>query len=507
MKPICKALGEGLSYGGTLAAAALLAACGQQTDSNQASMDSAAQPEAAMPAAEAAAPADGPEARNMRLVGYNDLQGRSAYQPVVHRYGDRYILFVGHHAGEEMNPQTGQVEVNGMSVVDVTDPTAPVLLKHMPPSGAARGTQHVQPCDGSVLPNGDPAKTYLLRTNGQLSTELLDVTDPANPSVMLTVNTTGHTDNGRQQTHKIQWDCETGIAYLNGTVEGWRVPRVLQIYDLSTPEQPKHIRNFGLDGQQPGGDAPHTSGLHQPVVVGNRVYLGYESSGNGVLQILDRDKLLQGNPDAADPFAPTTENLLYPQIARLNMPSYYGVHTAKPIYDMPIPDYADNGEHNTGDFLLVTSEETGVECESDRDITMIIDVTEEDKPLPISNFQVPEEPGDFCHRGGRFGPHAPQDAYDPRFDKKLMLLSYFNGGIRAVDIRDPFHPTEVGYFIPQVTDKTKETCRAENDHCKVAIQTNNVNIDDRGYIYALDRAGTGLHIVELTGEAREIVGL
>jgi hypothetical protein len=39
------------------------------------------------------------------------------------------------------------------------------------------------------------------------------------------------------------------------------------------------------------------------------------------------------------------------------------------------------------------------------------------------------------------------------------------------------------------------------------ISTNNVNIDDRGYIYAVDRRHTGLHIVELTGAARHIVGL
>ena len=43
--------------------------------------------------------------------------------------------------------------------------------------------------------------------------------------------------------------------------------------------------------------------------------------------------------------------------------------------------------------------------------------------------------------------------------------------------------------------------------CDVAIQTNNVNIDDRGLIYGVDRAHTGLHIVELTGEAAAIVGL
>jgi len=31
---------------------------------------------------------DPPEARNMRLVGMNDLQARSAYQPTIHRQGD-----------------------------------------------------------------------------------------------------------------------------------------------------------------------------------------------------------------------------------------------------------------------------------------------------------------------------------------------------------------------------------------------------------------------------------
>ena len=38
--------------------------------------------------------------------------------------------------------------------------------------------------------------------------------------------------------------------------------------------------------------------------------------------------------------------------------------------------------------------------------------------------------------------------------------------------------------------------------CKVAIQTNNVEVDDRGYIYIVDRADTGMHILELSGDAR-----
>ena len=42
------------------------------------------------------------------------------------------------------------------------------------------------------------------------------------------------------------------------------------------------------------------------------------------------------------------------------------------------------------------------------------------------------------------------------------------------------------------------------ERCKIAIQTNNVEVDDRGLIYLADRADTGLHIVELTGAARDI---
>ena len=43
-----------------------------------------------------------------------------------------------------------------------------------------------------------------------------------------------------------------------------------------------------------------------------------------------------------------------------------------------------------------------------------------------------------------------------------------------------------------------------NARCKVVVQTNNVGVDDRGFIYIVDRAGTGLHILELTGSARSI---
>ena len=45
-----------------------------------------------------------PEASNMRLVGYDDLQARSAYQPTIHHQGDRWIAYIGHHGGTDDNP-------------------------------------------------------------------------------------------------------------------------------------------------------------------------------------------------------------------------------------------------------------------------------------------------------------------------------------------------------------------------------------------------------------------
>ena len=44
-----------------------------------------------------------PEAKDMALVGFNDLQNRSAYQPVIHRQGNRFIAYIGHHGGAALN--------------------------------------------------------------------------------------------------------------------------------------------------------------------------------------------------------------------------------------------------------------------------------------------------------------------------------------------------------------------------------------------------------------------
>jgi hypothetical protein len=137
------------------------------------------------------------------------------------------------------------------------------------------------------------------------------------------------------------------------------------------------------------------------------------------------------------------------------------------------------------------------------------DVTTEARPMMISSWTVPEASGNFCERGGRFGAHSSNESMAPVFYKKMAFIAFFNAGVRALDIRDPYHPREVGYFIPAITDKTDKRCVTIDgkDRCKVAIQTNNLETDDRGYIYIVDRANTGMHILELTGDARAVAGL
>jgi hypothetical protein len=451
---------------------------------------------------------DPPEANNMRLVGHNDLQERSAYQPTIHHQGNRYIAYVGHHGGtrdvpKPVNRLNGQAEFNGTSILDVTDPAQPKYLAHIPGlegNYEQGGAQMVRVCDGKTLPKGDPSKTYLLRVFGGRAHEIWDVTDLAKPSLLTRVV------EGLKDTHKSWWECDTGIAYLVSGAEGWRTRRMTLVYDLSDPTKPVKIREFGLVGQEPGSTGAVPADLHGPISLGpqvNRIYFGYGTNKGGVLQIVDREKLLNG------PKEPTPENLRYPVVGQLDMLPFNGAHTVFPMLKMPVAEFAKDKDGKLRDIVMIVDEQIRNECEENRQLVFFVDVTIESRPMVVSNFLVPEASGNFCERGGRFGSHSSNESMAPVFYKRIAFITYFNAGVRAVDVRNPYAPKEIGYFIPSITEATDKRCIKMDgqDRCKTAIQSNNVETDDRGYIYVVDRANTGMHILELTGEARAIAGL
>jgi len=298
-----------------------------------------------------------------------------------------------------------------------------------------------------------------------------------------------------------------------------------QVYDLGDPSEPRFIRNFGLPGQQPGSTGPAPTELHGMISTGpkgNRIYFGYGTGTSGVVQIVDRDKLLKGAKE------PTNANLVYPEVARLDLPPDMGAHTTFPLLGMQLGEFgkqklrpgsaaAAGIDHDHGDaapertqsgraFIAAIGETTANECLENRQLVRMVDITTESKPVGVSSWTVPESSGNFCNRGGRFGTHSSNENMTPIYYGRVLFIAHFNAGGRALDVRDPRQPKEIGYYIPAITDKTDKRCvgTGAEQRCKIAIQTNNVEVDDRGYIYIVDRSNTGMHILELSGPARRI---
>jgi len=70
----------------------------------------------------------------------------------------------------------------------------------------------------------------------------------------------------------------------------------------------------------------------------------------------------------------------------------------------------------------------------------------------------------------------------------LIFGAFFNGGVRIYDVSNPYHPDEVGYYVPD----------APPGSSLGAIQMNDVYVDENRLIYAIDRMSGGLYILELT---------
>ena len=294
----------------------------------------------------------------------------------------------------------------------------------------------------------------MLRVFGSQAHEIWDTTDPSKPVFVTTIVS------GLDATHKNWWECDTGIAYLvaDKASEGWHVNQHIKIYDLSNPANPVYMKDYGLPGQNPNSSvSPAPPGVHGPISVPerNRVYIPYGVGSDGVVQIVDRDKLL--NDKYANPMSPTDAELLDAQIGRIDMSPDQGGHTTFPVYGIPQPWYDNFNSGKTRDVLVVTSEATANFCQEAPHFGFLLDITTDSKPWPLSTLRVQDTSGNppFCTRGPRFGTHATNENFYPPYYGRLTFISYFDAGVRVWDIRDPVNPIEIAHYIPPVNANTQ----------------------------------------------------
>jgi hypothetical protein len=175
------------------------------------------------------------------------------------------------------------------------------------------------------------------------------------------------------------------------------------------------------------------AGLHGPVYVpkkledgGNRGYGAFGSNGFIVLDLSD----------------PAHQK----EIGRFEPPAQYsGMGIAFHTIYCGILDRG---------FVVSNGETTNSDCNQIYLPNWVIDIRDEEHPVPVAQLPRPVPPPeapyrDFCFKRGRFGAHNPPHLKAPgKPRQEFIAYSYFIAGLRCYDIGDLYKPEEVAYFIP-----------------------------------------------------------
>lgn len=91
------------------------------------------------------------------------------------------------------------------------------------------------------------------------------------------------------------------------------------------------------------------------------------------------------------------------------------------------------------DVMIVTDEDVRAKLyPTPNAFLWVVDITEETRPIPISTFIVPHD----CESetGNWFGAHQPAE----QVYSNILYVTWFAGGLRAIDFSNPYSPKEVG---------------------------------------------------------------
>lgn len=376
--------------------------------------------------------ASGEQAKRVRLIGRSSLGGWGDSSQVVVQGNLACVAAIG-------DPH------EGTTLLDVSDPRKPKVVSQVP---APPGTHShkVQLWGDLMFVNNERLKGY--KGNDFVpGLRVYDISKPEKPRALPPIVS------GGVGVHRFRIDRERGLALLPTGEDGY-LDKILWIVDIKDPAKPKLVSRWWLPGQWTAGGEQSTAAPGErfaahgpPWIEGDRLYLGYWDAGFVILDVKDlsRPALL----------------------SRLDWSPPYQGHTHTAI---PVPGRG---------VALVTDEAHGGQNYERSQFLWVVDVRDAANPVPIATYR-PDLNG-FMTSGGRFGAH---NLHETVADDRVFVV-WFNAGLRILDIRDPYRPTEVGHYVP-ASDWGKP------------VQSNDVFVDHRGLVYVTDRWGGGLHVLEYT---------
>jgi hypothetical protein len=402
--------------------------------------------------------------RNISFVSHSELGGRGdGVQVMVHRG----FAYIGHGFS------------NGITIVDVRDAKNPRVVDFI---ACPKGTRaiHLQTHDDLLLAvnapsvwtmqefqddkayfGGSPADTLKDQSRFTSGIRIYDISEPDKPREIGFMPVIG------LGPHRIWY---TGGRYAYASIHfADFTDHIFAVIDVADPCKPELAGRWWLPGMwRAGGEKPtwregKRYALHHGLVSGSIAYAAWRDGGLTVL-------------DIADPANPKL-------LAWRNTDPPFGGGTHSPL---PLPDR---------NLLVLADEPTSANCKEGLRYIWMFDVREPRNPVSIATFPQPDE-ADYCRRGGNFGPHNLHENRPGAFQSsRLIFATYYNAGVRAYDIADPFRPREVGFYVPPNPTRMMDP----RPNRPQVIQSCDCYVDRSGLVYLTD-PNAGLNILEFEGE-------
>jgi len=394
----------------------------------------------------------------MRLLSHDDLGGfgNCGEGMVIQLARDgRRVLWLAHESAPK-----------NVTAVDVSDPRAPKMIVQTDLPHRDMRSNSLDLVDDLLV------VAYQTSVAGAKPAgfEIFDVADPSRPRSIAFFDASGPASRG---VHHL-WFVDGAYVHLASGASDF-VPRnrkddqCYRIIDVRQPSRPAEVGRWWLPGTREG-DAEPPPARHPQFDSGfrahntnvyprrpDRAWVGYLDGGAVILDIADMARpRLVSRWDYHPPFPGFT-------------------HTLLPLLDRN---------------LLIVSDEAIADGGKDwPKLVWVVDVRDETNPVPIATC--PSPPLDeFATRGGRYGAHNLHEnrpAPGAWQSETIVIGTFFNGGVRAYDLSNPFRPEEVAYYVPPAPPGSRAG----------AAQINDVFVDERGIVYAVDRISGGLYLLEL----------